>query len=87
MTRKEFITQNQHLFWYIKKDKLQDISNDVLVEFVFNHGTWENVKDLIKIIGFPELKRVFENIEGRRKGNYYPMVYNYLSHIVKRNAH
>lgn len=87
MTRAEFIEQNKHLFWYIRKDKLQDISNDVLVEFVFNHGTWENVKDLIKIIGYDELKKVYDNITGRKIGNYYPPVYNYLSLIVKHYAH
>lgn len=86
MNRSEFIEQNKHLFWYIRKDKLQDISNDVLVEFVFNHGTWQNVKDIIQIIGYQELKRVYENIKGRQIGNYYPMVYNYLGLIVKKYA-
>ena len=56
MTRAEFIEKNKHLFWYIKKDKIQDIGNEVLVEFVFNYGTWDDVKELIKIIGFDELK-------------------------------
>lgn len=87
MTRAEFIEENKHLFWYIRKDKLQDISNDVLVEFVFNHGTWENVKQLIEIIGYQELKKVYQNITGRKIGNYYPEMYNLLQRIVIKNAH
>lgn len=86
MTRSEFITQNQHLFWYIRKDKLQDISNEVLVEFVFNHGTWQNVKDLVQIIGYQELKRVYENTNGRKIGNYYPEMYDLLKRIVLKYA-
>lgn len=86
MTRAEFIEKNKHLFWYIKKDKIQDIGNEVLVEFIFNYGTWEDVKELIKIIGFQELKVVYEGITDRKIGNYMPEIYNYLGLIVKKYA-
>ncbi len=86
MTRDEFIEKNKELFWYIKKDKIKDISNDVLVEFIFNYGTWSNLKDLIKIIGFQELKVVYEGINERNIGNYQPEIYNYLELIVKKYA-
>lgn len=86
MTRAEFIEKNKHLFWYIKPDKIKDISNDVLVEFIFNYGTWDDVKELIRIIGYPELKRVYENITGRNVGNYFPPVYNFLSLIIQKYA-
>ena len=86
MTRAEFIEKNKHLFWYIKKDKIQDIGNEVLVEFIFNYGTWEDVKELIKIIGFQELKVVYEATTDRKIGNYMPEIYNYLGLIVKKYA-
>ena len=86
MTRAEFIEKNKHLFWYIKKDKIQDIGNEVLVEFIFNYGTWDDVKELIKIIGFQELKVVYEATTDRKIGNYMPEMYNYLGLIVKRYA-
>ncbi len=86
MTRAEFIEKNKHLFWYIKKDKIQDIGNEVLVEFIFNYGTWEDVKELVKIIGFQELKVVYEGITNRKIGNYHPEIYNYLGLIVKKYA-
>ena len=86
MTRTEFIEKNKHLFWYIKKDKIQDIGNEVLVEFIFNYGTWEDVKELIKIIGFKELKIVYEATTDRKIGNYMPEMYNYLGLIVKKYA-
>lgn len=86
MDRAQFIEKNKHLFWYIKPDKIKDISNDVLVEFVFNYGTWNDIKELIKIIGYPELKRVFENITGRKVGNYIPEMYDLFHRIVIKNA-
>ncbi len=87
MTRAEFIEKNKHLFWYIKKEAIPNISNDILVEFIFNYGTWQDVKDLIKIIGFQELKRVYDNLEtDRQKGNYHPEVLNFLSLIVHKYA-
>lgn len=86
MTREEFITKNAHLFWYIKKEAIPKISNEVLVEFIFNYGTWEDVKELIKIIGFQELKRVYDSITERKIGNYHPEIYNYLGLIIHKYA-
>ncbi len=86
MTREEFINKNAHLFWYIKKDAIPKIGNEVLVEFIFNYGTWEDVKELIKIIGFQELKKVYLSITDRKIGNYIPEIYNWLGLIVKKYA-
>jgi hypothetical protein len=86
MTRAEFIEKNKHLFWYMKKEAIPNISNDVLVEFIFNYGTWDDVKELIKIIGFQELKHVYENITDRRIGNYQPEILNYMGLIVNKYA-
>ena len=86
MTRAEFIEKNKHLFWYIKKDKIQAIGNEVLVEFIFNYGTLEDVKQLIKIIGFQELKLVYDATTGRKIGNYMPEIFKYLELIVKKYA-
>ncbi len=86
MTRDEFITNNSHLFWYIKKEAIPNISNEVLVEFIFNYGTWQDVKDLIKIIGFQELKRVYEDVTDRKVGNYHPEILNYMGLIVGKYA-
>jgi hypothetical protein len=86
MTRAEFIEKNKHLFWYINPNKLQNISNEVLVEFIFNYGQWEDVKELVKILGFKELKRVFDETQERNINNYFPEMYNYLKLIVKKYA-
>jgi hypothetical protein len=86
MTRAAFIEKKKHLFWYIKKEAIPNISNDVLVEFIFNYGTWEDVKQLIKIIGFQELKNVYENITDRRVGNYIPEMLDLMGRITRKYA-
>ena len=86
MTRAEFIEKNKHLFWYIKKEAIPNIGNEVLVEFIFNYGTWDDVKELIKIIGFQELKVVYEGITDRKIGNYHPEILNYLGLIINKYA-
>jgi hypothetical protein len=86
MTREEFITKNSHLFWYIKKEAIPNIGNEVLVEFIFNYGTLQDVKDLIKIIGYQELKRVYEGITDRKIGNYIPEMLDLMGRITHKYA-
>ncbi len=86
MTRAEFIAKNASLFWYIKKEAIPNISNDVLVEFIFNYGTWDDVKELIKIIGFQELKRVYEGVTDRKVGNYLPEMLDLMGRITHKYA-
>jgi hypothetical protein len=86
MNRAEFIEKNRHLFWYINPEKLQDISNAVLVEFIFNYGTWEDVKELVALLGYDELRRVYESLDERQKGNYIPELLNLFYLISYKNA-
>lgn len=86
MTRAEFIEKNKDLFWYINPEKISDISNEVLVEFIFNYGTWENVKELIKIIGYEELTRIHHALTDRSRSNYIPEMYDLFKRIIEKYA-
>jgi hypothetical protein len=86
MNRADFIHKNKHLFWYINPEKLQDISNAVLVEFIFNYGTWEDVKELVELLGYDELRKVYESLDERQKGNYFGPAINFLSNLSLRYA-
>jgi hypothetical protein len=86
MTRDAFIAKNKHLFWYIKSEKIKDIDNEVLVEFIFNFGTWEDVKELVEILGYAELKKVYDGLDERKKGNYIPEFLNLFYLIAHKNA-
>lgn len=86
MTRVEFIAKNAHLFWYINKEAIPKIGNEVLVEFIFNYGTWQDIKDLIKIIGYLELKRVYDDVTDRKIGNYLPEMLDLMGRITHKYA-
>jgi hypothetical protein len=83
---KAFIRKNSSLFWYTPEDKKEDISLEFLVETILNYGDLDTVKTLINIIGKKEISRIFFSIEGRKKLNYYPEIYNFFSLIFSRYA-
>lgn len=83
---KAFIRKHSALFWYIPEDKKEDISPDVLVEFILNYGSLEDIKTLFKILGTEETARIFFRAKGRRKLNYFPEVYNYFSLYFRKYA-
>ena len=83
---KEFIRKHSNLFWYIPEDKKEDISEDVLVEFILNYGTLDDVKELFRILGIHNVAQVFFSAKGRKKLNYYPEIYNYFSLFFNKHA-
>ena len=84
---KELIRANEYLFWYIKKDKLEDISHAVLVEFILNFGTAKAVKDLLSVLGTDYVAQVFyeHTLPGKRT-NYFPLTIHYFNLYFKRHA-
>ncbi|MCX6329500.1 MAG: hypothetical protein NTZ85_08330 [Bacteroidia bacterium] len=87
---KAFIRQHGALFWYIPEDKKEDISPDVLVEFVLNYGDMKAVKELFSVFGIQNVAEVFFtsiNMSERRKGNYNELTLNYFTLLFNRNAH
>ena len=56
---KAFIRKHSSLFWYIPEDKKEDISEDILVEFILNYGSLEDVKELFRIMGIKRVAEIF----------------------------
>ncbi len=81
-----FIRKHSHLFWYIPEDKKEDISLDILVEFILNYGSLEDIKTLFRILGTEETANIFFRAKGRRKLNYFPEIYNFFSLYFKKYA-
>ncbi len=82
MTREELIQKNKDLFWYIRKDALKEMSDDVLVEFIMNYGDMEALRDLINVLGIEKLRIVYNNVQGRRVGNYKIEFLRFLKRII-----
>ena len=83
---KNFILKHSDLFWYTPQDKKEDISDEYLLETILNYGTLEDFKELQQLIGINELSRQFFSLEGRKKMNIYPEVYNFFYHYFKKHA-
>lgn len=86
---KAFIRKNSDLFWYTPTDKKEDISPDVVVEFVLNYGDITAVKELFSIYGIQNVADIFFtsiNLSERRKGNYNELTINYFTLYFNRNA-
>ena len=83
---KHFIKNNPSLFWYIPKDKREEISNDLLLESVLNYGTLNDCLMILKLIGLKESYKILQEAKGRKKGNYYPEIYNFFNLFLSKNA-
>jgi len=81
-----FIYNNPTLFWYIPKDKKTEISKDLLLESVLNYGTLQDCIKVIRLLGYKESYQILQNAKGRKKGNYYPEIYNFFSLYLKKYA-
>jgi hypothetical protein len=83
---KTFIKEYSYLFWYTPENGKENISHEFLVETILNYGDLEAVKKLFKIMGIKNVAKVFFSLEGRKKLNYFPEIYNFFSLYLKRYA-
>lgn len=86
MTRAQIINKNRQLFWYTPEEKMQDISDALLVERILNDGSMDDYKDLISALGGKRVAKVFFSAKGRQKENYYPEIYHFFSLLLSKYA-
>jgi hypothetical protein len=87
---KAFIREHSNLFWYIPEDKKEDISPELLVEFILNYGDINSFKRLIGLFGIDKVAKFFfqsTNLSERRKGNYEELTFHYFTLFFNRYAH
>ena len=86
---RNFIDDNQHLFWYTPAPKSETVTDELLVETVLNYGTMNNVKDLFTAMGMNNVAKIFFdsiNKSERRKSNYFELTVNYFTLFFNRYA-
>ncbi len=71
-TREQFIDENAVLFWYIRKDKLHAISDEVLVEFILSYADLPQIREMIAIVGEKKVAAIVEaniiKVKEKKKG-------------------
>jgi len=83
---KDFIDEHSSLFWYTPKDKKENISPELLLETILNYGTLDDCLNLFQLIGFGNAYRMLQSVNGRKKMNYYPEIYNFFKLYLSKNA-
>ena len=81
---KDFIYKHKALFWYTPEDGLYRISDELLVETILNYGTLKDITELFRIISIERAALTFRNLIGRKKGNYFPEVYNFFNIVFNK---
>jgi hypothetical protein len=84
---RSFINKHSDLFWYIPADKKEEISHELMVETIFNYGNLDDIRQLVNILGIKRLTEIYNGINGRKRLNYYPEVFNLFSLIIRKYAH
>ncbi|PKP47641.1 MAG: hypothetical protein CVT94_10770 [Bacteroidetes bacterium HGW-Bacteroidetes-11] len=84
---RSFINEHRNLFWYIPADKKEELSHELIVETIFNYGNLNDIRQLVNILGIKRLTEIYNGINGRKRLNYYPEVFNLFSLIIRKYAH
>ncbi len=73
---KEFVKKRKHLWWSTKN--YNQLSQEAIVEAVLNYGDWDDVQELIKILGIKTVADIFYRQAEQRRSNYDPKIKNYF---------
>lgn len=83
MNLKTFMRKRKHLVWYVKNP--EDLNVESIVEHTLNYGDWDDVQELIKIIGIKKMAEVFRKQISGFRTNYDNKIKNYF--ILYFNKH
>lgn len=81
---KQFIKENQQLFWYTPENKKEEISDELLLEMVINYSELDNILKLFNLMGLDRVEKTFKSFEGRKKNNIYPELFHFFKEYLKR---
>ena len=83
---RDFIATRPHLIWYSKDyDRLDE---SAIVEATLNYGNWNDVQEMIRILGMDTVAGIFKMQTSRPRKNYRPEVVHYFSlYFDKYAAH
>lgn len=80
----KFIKKRPYLVWHI--DDLDKLSESAIVEAVLNNGNWDDVQEIIKILGIKKVSVLFKEKAQAKRSNYRPEIKNYFNLYFDRYA-
>ena len=85
----QFIKKRSYLVWYVSKKDLGGLDEASIVEHVLNYGDWDDVQEMIKILGMQKTAEIFrEKSKGDKFGrqNYDQQVKHYFNLYFNKYA-
>ncbi len=84
MNAKEFIEKRPHLIWYV--DNFEELSDEVIVEAVLNYGEFDDVLEVIEIMGKEKVADIFKKESIKTRSNYKKDIKNYFNLFFNTHA-
>lgn len=84
MTVRDIIKKKPYLIWYTKS--YDSLSDEAVVEAVLNYGDWDDVQELIKILGIKKTAKIFRKQISGFRTNYRSEVKNYFKLYFDKHA-
>ena len=84
MTINDFIKKRPHLVWYTKN--YDGLSEEAIVEAVLNYGDWDDVQEMIKILGIKKVAKIFSKESQKTRCNYFSDIKNYFNLYFNKYA-
>jgi len=73
----DFISKRKHLIWYVKDYRA--LNEEAIVEATLNYGDWNDVQEMIRILGIARVAEIFRVQVSRPRKNYRSEVSHYFS--------
>lgn len=71
-----FVEARPYLIWYVEDRGALSASS--VVEHTLNYGTWQDVQELLSLLGKEEVARIFTEGQRHMRSNYRPEIANYF---------
>lgn len=84
MTIQQFIKKRKYLVWYVKNP--EKLNNEAIVEAVLNYGDWDDVQEMIRILGIKKTAAIFREKSKQKRCNYLPDIKNYFTLYFNKYA-
>lgn len=80
----EFIKKRPYLVWYVRD--LDALNEESIVEHVLNYGNWDDVQEIIRILGIERTAEIFNKQINQRRINYDAKILNYFKLYFSKYA-
>ena len=84
MTIQQFIKKRKYLVWYVRDPG--KLNNEAIVEAVLNYGDWDDVQEMIEILGIKKVAKVFSKESQKTRCNYHSKTKSYFNLYFNKYA-